>query len=513
MKSKRRIRCLCCKKLVMPKINYYEPDEPYSVIPINYQKKHGCVCSECIERYAADDDFLRYSTFSENELTESKRMDLLFGPFAKMLPPRNSQVVLMTTHDLSKEKANDSRPLQANAANEQIPSHSTKTSSSTKSSEVEQKDLYLEKYSCLDYSLDSYANLVQNVVFGQEEAVKRLIYTVYFNQLANCLEEYSDMLPPDSIKCLGHDKTPPRRKHVLLIGNTGVGKTLLASTVAKMFKITYSISNATPITSAGYIGDKIENVLERLYDAADGDIQVAQNGIIILDEFDKKAVSPNETTRDVTGKAVQQELLKLLEPTDVWIRKGTVKFNTKNLTIIMMGAFVGLEDVVTKRLNVKRIGFGNNDTSISLDKLIPDDLIEYGFIPEIVGRIPIVIKLNNLTKDVLTDIVYALLNKYNLFFKYKNYDLIVDQQLIDKLVEESLSAKTGARDLDTKVDELLQPALYQVFQSLPNGVCEVNSDGSITLLRSQKDSVTPSLLEISPTKKYEDFDDEDITEK
>ncbi len=513
MKSKRRIRCFCCKKLVLPKINYYEPDEPYSVIPINYQKKHGCVCSECIERYAANDDFFRYPPFSKNELTESKRMDMLFGPFAKLLPPRNSQVLLMSTHDFSKEKTNDSKPLQANATNEQSSSHPTKTSSSIKSSEVEQKDLYLEKYSCLEYSLDSYANLVQNVVFGQEAAVKRLIYTVYFNQLANCLEEYSDMLSPDSVKCLGPDKTPPRRKHVLLIGNTGVGKTLLASTVAKMFKITYSISNATPITSAGYIGDKVENVLERLYDAADGKLQVAQNGIVILDEFDKKAVSPNETTRDVTGKAVQQELLKLLEPTDVWIKKNTVKFNTKNLTIIMMGAFVGLEDVITKRLNVKKIGFGNSDTSVSLDKLIPDDLIEYGFIPEIIGRIPIIIKLNNLSKDVLTDIIYALLNKYNLFFKYKNYDLIVDQQLVDKLVEESLSAKTGARDLDTKVDELLQPALYQVFQSLPNGVCEINSDGSITLLKYQKDSITPSIFKISPAKKYEDFDDEDITKK
>lgn len=509
MKSKRRVRCLCCKRLVLPKINYYEPDEPYSVIPISYQKKRGCVCSECIEKYADNDDFLRYPTFSENELTESKRMNLLFGPFAQLLPQKNNQVVLMTAKNVSTSKPNDSRPPQANASKEQNQSLSVKTNPSTKSSDDEHKDLYLKKYSCLEYSLDSYSTLVQNVVFGQEEAVKRLIYTIYFNQLANCLEEYSDMLPPDSIKCLGHDKTLPRRKHVLLIGNTGVGKTLLASTVAKIFKITYSISNATPITSAGYIGDKIENVLERLYDAADGDIQLAQNGIVILDEFDKKAVSPNENTRDVTGKAVQQELLKLLEPTDVWIRKNTVKFNTKNLTIIMMGAFVGLEDVITKRLNVKKIGFGNDDVSASLDKLIPDDLIEYGFIPEIVGRIPIVIKLNNLTKDVLTDIVYALLNKYNLFFKYKNYDLIVDQQLIEKLVEESLSAKTGARDLDTKVDELLQPALYQVFQSLPNGVCEVNSDGSITLLRYQKNSNIPSILDISPTKRYEDFDDEE----
>lgn len=514
MASNRRIRCFSCKKLVFSKIDYYNPDAAYSVVPIYFGNKRGCVCSECIEHYSNDNDFLDSPVAPVSELPENKRMEFLFGPFWPKSLQNNTPIIKYKNAPESSEsvESNNSELSKVTTNNNKNGKDDTSKFEQDEASKIDEyTKIFTSKYSCLDYSLDSYVKLVQNTVFGQDEALKRLVYTIYFNQLSNCLEEYSDMLPSDLVNCLGREKRLPRRKHVLLIGGTGVGKTLLATTVAKMFNITYSISNATPITSAGYIGDKVEYVLERLYDAAKGDIHLAENGIIILDEFDKKAVSPDNSSKDVTGKAVQQELLKLLEPSEVWIKKSTVRFNTNNLTIIMMGAFVGLEDVINNRLKVKKIGFGNTDTSVSLNNLIPDDLIEYGFIPEIVGRIPIIIKLNDLTKDVLTEIVYALLNKYNAFFKYKHYDLIVDPLLIDKLVTESLKAKTGARDLDTKVDELLQPALYQVFQSLANGVCEIHSDGSIALLTSDKKSNTPIIMEIPPVKKYEDSNDNELS--
>lgn len=510
MSTERRIRCFSCKKLVLPTIDVYEPDIPYSVVPINYEKKRGCVCSECIEQYASSTDFFPTSASSdETSLSNQQRMQLIFGPYSQPFH-RNPSITINFPSNDGKSNVTQTKSNNEKESSKQEPTPKIDSAPKKKDEQLslsEAKD-YFKKYSCLDYSLDSYSKLVKSIVFGQDEALKRLVYTLYFNQLANCLEEYSDMLPEHLVKCFGSDNKLPKRKHILLIGGTGVGKTLLATTVAKVFSLPYSISNATPITSAGYIGDKVENVLERLYDSANNNLELAQNGIIILDEFDKKAVSPDNGTRDVTGKAVQQELLKLLEPSEVWIKKGAVKFNTKNLTIIMMGAFVGLEEIVINRLNVKKIGFGNVDTHPSLDNLIPDDLIEYGFIPEIIGRIPIIIKLNDLTRDVLSDIVYSLLNKYNVFFKYKNYDLIVDPMLVNRLVEESMKSKTGARDLDSKVDELLQPALYQVFQSLPNGVCEIQADGSILLLANNKDSGKYTLESLTPNRLYEDIDDD-----
>lgn len=500
MAYNRRIRCFSCKQLVLPEIDYNDIDAPYAVVPINLERKRGCVCSDCIEYYSANDEEPQLPpTNSITGLSNDRFMNFILETFTHK-PPQGNTPIISNKNDCTVCK-NDSH---------------TDTNESSKTN-ISENNSYLQKfsasYSCLGRPLDDYVKMAQSTVFGQDEALKRLVYTIYFNQMSNCIEEYSDMLPTNLVECLGKEKKVPKRKHVLLVGGTGVGKTLLATTVAKMFNITYSVSNATPITSAGYIGDKVENVLERLYNAAKGNIQLAENGIIILDEFDKKAVSPDSNSKDVTGKAVQQELLKILEPSEVWICKGTVPFYTGNLTVIMMGAFVGLEDIIANRLKVKRIGFNNDKPSVSLSNLTQDDLIEYGFIPEIVGRIPIVLKLNDLTKDILIEIIYTLLNKYNVYFKTRHYDLIVNPLLIDKLANESLKSKTGARDLDAKIDELLQPALYQVFQSAPEGVCHIHSDGSIELLTSDKKSNTPIIMDIPPIRRYEDSDGDELSEK
>lgn len=168
---------------------------------------------------------------------------------------------------------------------------------------------------------------------GQTKAAEALVCSIFLNQFSNLFEDIGE----DHIK----------HRHVLLVGNTGVGKTLLATTTVKSFGIAYINSNATPITSAGYIGDKVENILERLLHAADDDIEKAECGVVIIDEIDKKKSQNDSSGRDVSGTAVQQELLKLLEPSTIWIRKSSqsqpIPFRTNRLTVIMMGAFVGLD--------------------------------------------------------------------------------------------------------------------------------------------------------------------------
>lgn len=432
MKSARRIRCLACKRLVLSKEDTHgDLGKPYSMLSITYKGIRGCICSDCFDSSIEAD----YSSFGEISNNKDKY---------------TQKQLKAITEDVIAE--------------------------------------FKEKYSCSETSIDTYVSLVQKDVFGQDEALKRLVYTVYLNQMMNFFEGYRDEIPAEWRKCFGGKDTLLKRKHVLLIGNTGVGKTLLTTTVAKAFGIAYSISNATPITSAGYIGEKVENVLERLYEASGNMLDIAQNGIIILDEFDKKAVSKDETGKDVTGKSVQQELLKILEPNDIWICNDSVKFNTSNLTIILMGAFVGIEEIIAGRLKVKKIGFEKSEKKPSINDITPDDIIKYGFIPEIVGRIPIILKLNDLTQDVLEKIARQLISKYTIFFNAKGFDLYISDALIKKIAEKSAKSKTGARDLDSVIDQLLQPALYKVLQSNNGGICEISEDGSFTILPHAADN-------------------------
>lgn len=436
MKSTRRIRCLVCKRLVLPKedqqSNVYKP---FLIIPVTHKGIRGCICSDCFDNFC-DEDFMSFDEDSNGQKKYTKKQSKI------------------ATEDVVAE--------------------------------------FKEKYSCAETSIDTYVSFVQKDVFGQDEALERLVYTIYLNQMINFFEGYHDEIPAEWRKCFGGKDTLLRRKHVLLIGNTGVGKTFLATTVANTLGIVYSASNATPLTSAGYIGEKVENVLERLYKASGNMLDVAQNGIVIIDEFDKKAVSKNESEKDVAGKSVQQELLKILEPSDVWICDNSVKFNTSNLTVILMGAFVGLEKIIADRLKVKKIGFENKEKKVSLNDVTPDDIIKYGFIPEIVGRIPVILKLNDLTQDVLEKIAKQLLSRYAIFFKAKGFDLHVSDTLVTKIAEKSVKSKTGARDLDSAIDELLHPILYKVLQSSNGGICEISEDGSFAILPHSADNFEDS---------------------
>lgn len=463
MANKRRVRCFVCKNLVSSdSIDLLTENEiDYAVIPLRIANKVGCVCSKCFDSYS--------SKIADN-------IEIAAGKFDDIPNPSGTQ------QNTEKE------------AHTEKNANTQKTSSETVLHENEDYKKLMEirdHYPCLEYSLDSLFQVVTRYVFGQKEAIKNVLYALYFNQMANYLEDLGQL--------------PFKHKHILLIGGTGVGKTLLATTAAKAFGVVYSVSNATPITSAGYIGDKVENVLERLLDAANGNIEQAQNGVIILDEIDKKRSTSHGNNHDVTGKAVQQELLKLLEPSRVMIKNNTVSFYTGNLTIIMMGAFVGLDEIIEARTKTRHLGFGiPEETTKSKSKdILPDDIIEYGFIPEIVGRIPIICELNKLTHDVIVDIIYTNLERYNLLFSVKNFDLYFDPVLIDKIADEIMQSQTGARDVENKIDSILRPALYRVFQSHPDGICEIDANGSIKiLLRNLKNPKNFETFETEPIKKY-----------
>lgn len=458
-KSKRRVRCLFCGNLVE---RDFSPIFRYAVKTLRMDNKNGCICSLCINDY-----YTKYNDDVKKETALSKRatlheimplsVDNTFTP----PPPLQSPTEILAS------ALRKIQPIPVVVSHAQT----VTTKSKSKSKEVTLK----EKFACLDNSLDSYFKIVTSKVFGQDEAAQMVLYTIYYNQMANLLEFLS-----------GEDLD--RRNHILLIGNTGTGKTFLATTIAKAMNIPYAISNATAITSAGYIGAKVENLLESLYRNAGCNLDLAENGIVILDEVDKKRVNPDGSGRDVTGRAVQEELLKILEPSDVYLKEFDITFNTRNLTVILMGAFVGLDEVIKKRTHKKVIGFRADDEESPNVEVTADDLINYGFIPEFVGRIPAVFSLNNLTKDVIIDIIYSLISKLNLFFTTKNVDLIIDDRFIDALAEDIMESATGARDVYKRFFYIFQPALYRIFQSNGGGVCEYDEHGNATLVVGDKNT-------------------------
>lgn len=478
--SNRRVRCFLCKELVprsYADVNCDSDDDSFALVNLRISNKNGCICSGCISHYAQELGI----TFEVSSGKFGNNPTGSNGSLSDYGFPDDDNSANSSGDDASGANQNNSSAL----------SNATEKAAEEKSQDEKDLELFHLKYDCLDYSLDCLAELVEATVFGQHESVQKFLYALYFNQLANLMEDLGD--------------EPFKHKHILLIGGTGVGKTLLATTASKVFGVVHSVSNATPITSAGYIGDKIENVLERLLDAANGNIELAQNGVVILDEIDKKRSIPDGSGRDVVGKAVQQELLKLLEPSIIWIKRNTVPFYTGNLTVVMMGAFVGLEDIIKNRSKKVSIGFGSTPSSSkpSISTVTADDLIEYGFIPEMIGRIPIICPLNDLEHSVIVDIIYHHLERYNKFFQVKNFELYFDPHLINKLADEVLASKTGARDVEVKLDEILRPALYRIFQSQPNGVCEVGENGEINiLLRNKKNPKILETIDFPAVEKY-----------
>jgi ATP-dependent Clp protease ATP-binding subunit ClpX len=284
-----------------------------------------------------------------------------------------------------------------------------------------------------------------------------------------------------------------QKGNVLLMGPTGSGKTLLAKTAAKFLKVPFVIADATSLTEAGYVGDDVESMISMLVNAAGGDISLAEKGIIFVDEIDKIARKSESTsiTRDVSGEGVQQALLKLVEGTTCRIpaaggRKhpdgNMLMVDTKNILFVAGGAFVGLEEIIKRRMKGSTIGFSAEvksvDDHISLDTVTPDDLTKFGLIPEFVGRFATTISVEDLNKEqlvkVLTSVKNNYISQYTYLFQLDGIDLKFDKKSIEQIAKNCLDLKTGARGLQTEVERVLMPHMFNVSRYRKKGIKEIN---------------------------------------
>jgi ATP-dependent Clp protease ATP-binding subunit ClpX len=323
-------------------------------------------------------------------------------------------------------------------------------------------------------------------VIGQNDAKKVLSVAVY-NHYKRLIQNQSKTSHKDEIEI---DKS-----NVIMVGETGTGKTLLARTIAKVLNVPFCIADATVLTEAGYVGEDVESILSRLLQAADFDVAAAERGIVFIDEIDKIARKSESTsiTRDVSGEGVQQALLKLVEGTICRIpnqggRKhpgsDMLEINTKNILFIAGGAFVGLKDVISNRLNGTSIGFNasitDKKTEGDLDKISPDDLTKYGMIPEFVGRFTTTVSIQDLNKEQLVEILTGVKNNYISQYKYllklDDIELTFSADALDQIAENTLTLKTGARGLHTEIERVLMPHMYNVREYRKNKIKSLNID-------------------------------------
>lgn len=333
----------------------------------------------------------------------------------------------------------------------------------------------------LKQALDEY-------VIGQDRAKKALAVAVYNHYKRIDSDQYFHEF----------DDVELEKSNILLVGPTGVGKTLLARTLARILDVPFSISDATALTEAGYVGEDVESILAHLLHAADFNVERAERGIIYIDEIDKIARKGDNAsiTRDVSGEGVQQALLKILEGTVAGVppkggrkhpEQSLINIDTRNILFIVGGAFDGLEEVIAHRLSANTIGFmadrkkklDKNDPAI-LKHVEPDDLLKFGMIPELVGRVPVISALDPLSNEAMREILIspknALIKQYQKLFAMDGVDLLFDDDALDTIVTRARALGTGARGLRAVMEQIMLDIMFDMHSHTNVGKCRITVD-------------------------------------
>ena len=399
--------------------------------------------------------------------------------------------------------ANSSKPIDISKATA-IRKKATKVEQIFNEDDIELLELK-KRYEILNRTQDSIFETAKQYVKGQDKGLRLLIAIIYNNHYLNMLED-----------TIGYNI-----KHMsgLIVGPSGSGKSYTLEVLAKIFGIPYTRIILTNVTSAGYVGGDVDNIILTHIKNSGGDIEKAKRGIIFLDEVCKKVITrpENSSGRDINGRSVQEELLKILEPGEINVGKDNLKFDTHMLTVICGGTFVGIDkslaEIRKERLEGKRsIGFGDNDSKHSkdeddedfkddyLDKAMSDDLspeytkkdlIKFGFIDEFAGRFTFITEFYKLTASVAEEVLFAknsILQQYLNVFYSRGVDLIVDPIVFHQIAMSIAGSDTGARDIESKVLSVLLPAIRDTEQNYCPGICEINSNLEYSSLFQQRQS-------------------------